>query len=171
MTPSTQTAAIGQEQRAGWHYETSPARLDGGTLRTLTPGLCVRFGARVRAGSLDRALIAGADPASSTLLAARAVALSSPGTRDLIATGLERLIEAACGPQRRWCAVGRGDSILANAPEIRRLVAALRGDAPLKARGVAIVSDLLSDGAGPAYHGRPEDLARRLDEARMAAGC
>ncbi len=135
---------------------------------TADPGRLARLTARVRAHSLDRELIAGADPAGSPQLAARAAQLTSARTRAQIAAGLERLVEVAQGPQRRWSAVSPHGPALANAATLRELAALLREDAPLYARGVAILDRLLSDGSGPAYRGSLEQLAGALGEARAA---
>src|SRR5262249_27412303 len=63
--------------------------------RALDPGPLARARARVRGISLDRALIAGADPAGRPELAARAPLLSSPRSRPALAAG------RAGGPARR----------------------------------------------------------------------
>ncbi len=136
--------------------------------RPARPGRLARVAAHARAGSLDRALIAGADPARSPQLAARAALLTAPRTRALIAGGLEGLVQAARGPRGRWSAVSAGAPLLASAAELLELAALLRGDAPLYARGVAMLDELLTDGTGPAYHGERDQLARVLREARAA---
>jgi hypothetical protein len=136
--------------------------------RTLGPGPVARIAATARSGALDRALIAGADPASSRRLAARAARLTSPRHRRLLAEGLERLLQAAHGPQRRWWAVAERGHLLDNAEEIGSLAAVLRSDTPLYAPGIARLAQLLGDGDGPAYHGGAGMLARRLREARAA---
>jgi len=136
--------------------------------RAVGPGWRARLKARVRAHSLDRALIAGADPSGSPQLAARAAQLTSPHTRAQIADGLERLVEVAQGPPRRWSAVSPRGPVLANAATLHELAALLREDAPLYACGIAILSQLLSDGSGPAYRGAPEHLSSALGEARAA---
>jgi hypothetical protein len=135
---------------------------------SLRPGPLARLTARVHSQSLDRALIAGADPSGSPRLAARTAQLTSPRTRALIAGGLERLLRGAQGPQRRWWAVSRRDQLLANASRLHELAGMLASDLPLYARGIALLNQLLTDGSGPAYHGPGEGLARRLDEALMA---
>ncbi|HME05381.1 MAG TPA: hypothetical protein VKG38_20320 [Solirubrobacteraceae bacterium] len=166
MTTSMEPIAI--DNVGNTHAESFPIRDDRVAPRTLGPGRVARLVARLRAGSLDRKLIAGADPASSPQLAARAARLTAPRTRALIAEGLDGLLQAAHGPKQRWSAVGRRDALLANAEEISDLAALLHGDVPLRARGIAMLSELLSDGAGPAYHGGREELARHLGEARVA---
>lgn len=149
----------------GESFSISYKRLLG---RTLGPGWLARLAAHIHSQSLDRALIAGADPAGSPQLAARAAQLTTSRTRALIAEGLERLVVAAQGPQKRWRAVSRHGHLLANAAELHELAALLRGGAPLYARGIAILNQLLTDGTGPAYLGAGESLAYLLDEARTA---
>src|SRR2546423_6112311 len=68
--------------------------------RALKPGRLVRLIAQARGGSLDRALIAGFDPAGSRLLAARALTLNSARSRASLASGLERVLQAPPGPPR-----------------------------------------------------------------------
>jgi hypothetical protein len=136
--------------------------------RTLEPGRVARLLARVRAGSLDDALIAGADPADSRQLAARAFELTSRRFRTSLADGLERLLQAAQGPPSPRRVLPRRSTALANACELRELAALLRGASPLYARGVAVLDRLLIDGSGPAYVGDAEALARRLRESRAA---
>jgi hypothetical protein len=137
-------------------------------VRSLHPGPLARLTARVRWQSLDRALVAGADPSGSPQLAARTAQLTSPRTRLLVAEGLERLLRAAQGPQRRWWAVSRRDPLLANASTLHELAGMLVSGTPLYARGLAMLNQLLTDGNGPVYHGTAESLARRLDQARVA---
>jgi hypothetical protein len=65
------------------------------------PAPSARLVARVRAAALDRALLAGADPARSSQLAARAHALTSPRSRAAAADGLERWLSSADGATSR----------------------------------------------------------------------
>jgi hypothetical protein len=138
--------------------ETSPSR----------PRRLVRLLALVCAGALDRRLIESPDAALSPLLAARGARLSEPRTRVLLAEGLERLLDASDGPRGRWSAVASREPLRANRDRLRELALTLRGDTPLNARGIAIVSDLLGDGTGPAYHGGSDQLAQRLEQALAA---
>jgi hypothetical protein len=131
-------------------------------------GRVARLAARVRSGSLNRALIAGTDPAGSPRLAARAAWLTSPRARASIADALESLLAAAQGPPRRRRMVPRRDPLLAHAAELRELAALLRADRLLYARGIAILDQLVSDGTGPAYFGGDDDLERQLHDARAA---
>jgi hypothetical protein len=148
--------------------EDPPFGFDRAATRTLDPSPLARLVARLRACALERALIAGADPAGSPQMAARAAQLTSPRTRAQLAEGLERLLDAAQAPQRRWWALSRRGVVLANAAAIGDLSALLRAETPLYARGVAIVNQLMTDGTGPLHGGRGEELARRLHEARAA---
>lgn len=152
---------------SGESYATIYDRIAG---QAFTPGHIARLIARLRSGSLDRALIAGADPASSPQLAARAARLTSPRPRALIADGLERLLLVAEGPKRRWWAAGRRGAVIANARELRELAALLRGGSPMYARGMAMLGELLSDGAGPAYLGEADGLTQELHRARVGLG-
>src|SRR5271155_3049800 len=128
-------------------------------VRSLGPGRLARMTARVHSQSLDRALIAGADPSGSPQLAARAAQLTSRRTRVLIAGGLERLLRAAQGPQKRWWAASRRGQLLANASRLHELATLLVSGSPLYARGIAMLNQLLTDGTGPAYLGDGESLA------------
>ncbi len=137
---------------------------------TLDPSRATRVVARLRQRSLDHELIAGADPASSPRLAARAARLASTRERTLLAEGLERLLTASRGPQRRWSAVSRREPLLAIAAELSELAGLLRSSTPLYVRGMAIVHRLLTDGTGPAYLGSAVSLNRELRAARAAMG-
>jgi hypothetical protein len=130
-----------------------------------------RFAARLRGRALDRALLAGADPADSMQLAARAAQLTSRPVRGHLAEGLDGLILALDeGPSRRRILPSRS-AIRANAAELHALAALLRGPAPLYARGVAMVRELLIDGTGPVYNGAGgAALADRIRDARVAIG-
>jgi hypothetical protein len=136
--------------------------------RTIEPSWFSRMMASVRGRALDRALIAGADPTDSTQLAARACKLTSPANRRLLAAGIERLLRSPTErPSRARLAPPR-DTVLAAAEELSNLAELLRGRSPLYARGLAMLRELLTDGAGPLYRRQPEVLERRLEEARCA---
>jgi hypothetical protein len=136
--------------------------------RTAEPGRVARASARLRGGSLDRALSAGADPGRSPRLAARAAILTSRRTRDTLAEGLERLVDTAHGPHRRWWALGQHERVLANAAELHALARVLHGAEAVRPRGVAMLNRLLVDGTGPVYQGDRATLARHLSDARDA---
>lgn len=136
------------------------------------PGWTARLWARLRSRSLDRALIAGADPAATEQLAARAARLTSTSMRREVARGLERVAAGRRGAlPRRWQVLPFARAAAANATELHALAERLRGPGPLYAPGIAMLSGLLTDGAGPAYTDRRGDvLARWLRDARVAMG-
>ena len=113
------------------------------------------------ASRLDRQLADGARPESSALLAARAMVLTSAGFRRSLATSLWRLLAAAApvSPDARLSVRVarqphvplRRDRIARSAPGLAALAGSLAAQSPVPARGVAMVSQLLADGAGPLY--------------------
>ena len=138
------------------HMEVSPC-----TRRQPRP---VRLAARLRATRLDRALARGADPSGSALLAARAATLTSARSRRALADALEEIVACASeAPRRRRLAPPRA-SVLANAVALRELSALMRSATPLYARGIALLGELVTDGAGPLYaRGRADALAHSLE--------
>jgi len=134
----------------------------------LRPSPSARVLARLRAAALDRALLAGADPAHSSQLAARAQALTAPRSRAAAADGLERWLSAADGATSRRHVLPRRSLAVANASEVRAIVSLLRASAPLYARGIALLGSLFGDGTGPAYVGDGDALPRLLGEVRAA---
>jgi hypothetical protein len=137
--------------------------------RALRPPLGARVAARLLATRLDSALIAGADPASSPLLSARAATLTSRCTRAELADGLDLILASAQQPPSSHRVRPRHSSVLANAPLLRELALTLRGPEPLYARGIAMVHQLLTDGSGPMYTSRDGSaLERELRRARAA---
>jgi len=160
---SHKPAPAGPRSRSRTGRQQAPTEL----LRAVqAPGRRARLTARVHARALDRALAAGADPAASAPLAARAALLTSPGFRASAAEGLERLLRGAQGPHRRWWALARHTTVLANSSELAALASLLHSDRPAYARGIAILNLLLTDGTGAAYQGGPSDLARELRAVR-----
>jgi hypothetical protein len=140
--------------------------------RALQPPRRARVGARVLGARLDRALIAGADPSKSPLLAARAARLTSRDTRSQLADGLDVVLASAQQPPSRSKALPRHSTVLANAGLLRELAGILRGPAPLYAGGIARVQRLLTDGTGPMYGTRDGvALERELRAARVAVSC
>ena len=127
-----------------------------------------RLAARLRSRRLDRALIDGADPASSVEVAARAAQLTAECARAEIAEGLERLVRSAAQPGR-WQIQPAPAAVKANEPELHELAARLREPGPVYAQGIAILHELLSDGTGPAYTDRHGNaLSRELQHANEA---
>jgi hypothetical protein len=141
---------------------------DRRVVEAFAPGWPARVGARLRARALDRALIAGADPASSRQLAARVGQLTARASRAEVADGLERLARAL-DTGRRWSVNPHRRAIAANADELAELADLLRAAAPVYARGLAMLRALLTDGTGPAYTDRVGmGLALALRDAHAA---
>jgi hypothetical protein len=140
---------------------------DPGTWRDPFPGYGDRLGAeldrpalglraRVFASrrSLDEALADGASPVWSPQLALRARQLVSRGSRQHLAASLERLVEEAkrsVAPRAVAVPLPRRE-ILEAQTSLFSIAARLRDERPVYARGVALLSRLLSDGTGPAYN-------------------
>src|SRR5208282_983788 len=133
------------------------------TVRRLRPWH--RWLARGLAARLDRQLADGARPEASAILAARAMFLTSVEFRCDLAASLRRILAAPASPDARpRLAAGpsatfvrqpflplRRDRITRSAPELAGLVGFLAQQGPVPAQGVAMVSQLLSDGGGPLY--------------------
>jgi|SRR5689334_15278240 hypothetical protein len=135
------------------------------------PGVTARLAARLRRHALDRALIEGADPAATEQLAARVARLTSRSMRREVARGLDHLARDGREPGGRWRVRPLRAAAAANASELHALAARLRGPGPLYARGIAMLSSLLTEGTGPAYNdSRGDLLAQRLRDAREAMG-
>jgi hypothetical protein len=128
-----------------------------------------RLAARLRAGSLDAALIAGADPAASRALAARVELLGAREMRGALADAIELVVARARGPRALRAPLSDRATVLANAGELDALAQRLRGPEALHVRGIAIVSQLLTDGTGPLHHtGGSAATADTLAQARRA---
>jgi hypothetical protein len=126
---------------------------------------------RARAGSLDRRLLAGADPARSKLLAARAGRLTSPALRDAVAQALERHASGTTpdGGSRFRARPDRA-AVLVGAEGMSALAQRLRSEEALYAPGVARLLRLVTDGAGPLFAGDPERLREELAVAAAELG-
>ena len=148
--------------------------LHGSTLECSTellmPNGLVRLLASVRRTSLDRELAEGGDPAACPILAARAAALASVGTRRSIAAALERAAFDE-NPRLGFRIPRSRGAVISNRARMLDLVDRLRGRAPVYAAGVAILRLVLIDGAGPLYTDRRgEGLAQALEEAARRLG-
>jgi hypothetical protein len=126
-----------------------------------------RFAARVRAPWLDRELAAGVAPWRSRTHAARALQLTGDRHRRALARRLEDLIERADRPHTRFMNAALPpcpDQVSHAVASILAIAARLRDGAPVDARGVARLGELLSDGVGPCYaHMHPGALATALE--------
>jgi hypothetical protein len=135
---------------------------------TFEPSTLARLRARARARALDAALIAGADPTGSLLLAARARQLTSSRRRAALAEAIARLHAHAQAPASRCRVRPCRAAVTANFEGLQELAVLLRADVPLYVHGLAALEELLSDGTGPLYHGDAAALSRRLLAARAA---
>ena len=130
-----------------------------------------RVRARVRARHSDRALASGISPDSNACVSVRAHELIGWPTRAALARAIRRLIHEAGHPVTPMsfhvplcrAKIGRSRDTLEG------LADRLLTDGPLDARGLAQISLLLSDGAGPVYD-RPNanDLQPALERAIAA---
>ncbi len=146
------------------------------TVRRLRPWH--RWLARGLATRLDRQLADGARPEASAILAARAMFLTSAGFRRALATSLRRILATAVSPRPRPSAAGvahpphvqlRRDRIARSASELAGLAGFLAGQGPVPAQGVAMVSQLLTDGGGPLYRADSrDDLNAIIERAAQA---
>ena len=146
------------------------------TLRRLWPWH--QLLARIRSARLDRALAEGASPEASASLAARAAQLTSTGFRRDLAAGLRRILVAAgqpalpvaahapLGSARRPLVPLCTTRISRSAPLLAEVASRLLEPGPVPVRGVALVAELLADGAGPLYHeAARDDLGALVEQA------
>jgi hypothetical protein len=133
--------------------------LDRLTLRRLRPWH--RLLARCAAARLDRELAAGASPETNALLATRAMQLTSMTFRLDLAASLQRILAAGRQPPAGmpWptgavhpprVTLCRAQ-ISRSAGPLATLAGSLATPGPVSAQGVAMVSQLIADGAGPLY--------------------
>jgi|SRR5262249_33401168 len=128
-------------------------------------GLPIRLLARLRSASLDRALAAGADPASSAALAQRSVWLTRRRTRSHLAHSIRRLLDPAA------LRVGPSAAIRPHAGELARvrvplswIAAMLEDGEPAYSQGMARLNLLLTQGGSSLYApGRTGRLAEEVD--------
>jgi hypothetical protein len=132
--------------------------------------------ARCAASRLDRELAAGASPETSPRLAARTVQLTSNKARRDLAASVRRILAAAGDPAAVTVMTARPARLPLARAQIRQsadplaaLADCLAAPGPVPAQGVAMVSQLPADGAGPLYRqASTEDLGDLIDEATRA---
>jgi hypothetical protein len=117
----------------------------------------------LRAPRLDRALAAGADPASEPGLRERARSVTSWRTRRRVAKSLESLERGPGLPVRR-------DQLGEARELVDELAVALRSRERVSARGVLLARRIVTDGCGPLYapNHPPSALWWRVWEALRA---
>ena len=117
---------------------------------------------------LDEQLAHGADPASSPELGLRAEQLLRD--RAKLAVAIERALDSARRPALHLSprVPVRRASVLDCAGELIALSERLRESGPTDPRGVAMVSLLVHDGAGPLYADKGVTLRYSVRSARLA---
>lgn len=127
-----------------------------------------RLCARLLASPLDRQLAHGHSPESNRLLAARAQVLVSPVMRLALSQSWKNLLAQSRTPptMRNPRVPLNREGIISRESDICEMLNALTDPLPTPARGTAMVSCLLSDGAGPLYdRRRSAELGTALREA------
>jgi hypothetical protein len=130
--------------------------------------LRIRVRTRLRRHKLDRELASGVDPNINPLCCERARELVGEQNRKRIAASLEQLLgEADSGPRAFTSRVPIARAAIRDSRGyLDTIVELLRTPAYISAQGVARISLLLSDGAGPLYGNNPahsEELRRALE--------
>jgi hypothetical protein len=138
------------------------ARASGGA------SLGTRVRTRLHRHKLDKELASGADPNINSLRYERARELVGEQNRRRIAASLEQLLGEADSSPRAFTSrvpIARA-AIRDSRGSLDTIVELLRTPAYISAQGVARISLLLSDGAGPLYGNNPahsEELRRALE--------
>jgi hypothetical protein len=135
------------------------------------PALALRARVFASRRSLDEALADGASPVCTPKLALRARQLVSRGSRQQLATSLERLVKEAkrsVPPRAVAIALPRREIVEAQT-SLFSIAARLRDERPVYARGMALLSRLLTDGSGPAYNPCAGESLRNAVEGIAAA--
>jgi hypothetical protein len=130
-----------------------------------------RLAARWRAHRLDAQLARGVAPETDAALALRAHTLGEPCMRNVLARGVQRVLDEARSAQRP--SPGRipvrKAEVLSAADELEQLATRLRSPGLLASRGLASVHLLLTDGCGPLYlRGATGELASAVSRALEA---
>jgi len=115
---------------------------------------------RLRAPSLDRQLAAGCPPSASRGLALRAQEITSPAGRLELAQWWHHVLDQGRRPPvpRTPLVLLYRDRIADAERDVQDMLTVLTGQLPVTARGAAMASSLLRDGAGP-LHNRHSPLS------------
>ena len=127
--------------------------------------------ARLCRSRLNAALARGADPCGSPALAYRSARLTSERERARLAASLDRVLDAAARPARRWSAAVPPcrHEVVAAGPLLVQAKELLLSRMPLYSQGAARLENLLRDGGGPLYWpARPGALRHELEVAITA---
>jgi hypothetical protein len=134
-----------------------------------SPGVLLRVRVLRRRQVLDEALAHGASPSSTVELALRARQLVSNGSRRRAAASIEKLVDMA---QRARCLTGvpiARKEILELRPVLLGLAASLRTEGPVYARGMALLSVLLTSASSPIYAVNPGQRVHAAIQASAEA--
>jgi hypothetical protein len=142
MTMATNTAAT---DRLG-------AGRGSGEAGSKRPSLPLRIKVRTHHSSLDRRLAEGERPDHDAALELRARQLTSDRLRRGLARSLMRALHSAQEP-RRWGSAAPVDRRAVTDARLQLIELALRLEQPdpVAARGIAMISELLTDGGSPLY--------------------
>jgi hypothetical protein len=154
---------------------------DRGGLRVRRLWPWQRILASFQAARLDRELARGASPEASASLAVRAAWLTSSQVRRDLAASLRGILATAgepvaavwprspIGPARTPRVPVRTARISRSAQLLGEVTSRLLQPGPVPVRGVAMVSQLLADGAGPLYReASRDDLGALVEQATRA---
>jgi len=125
--------------------------------------------ARCHAAALDRDLAAGVMPRGSDALALRARRITGRRSRASVAYGLARVLRTASDTRARFTAAvpPHRREVLVARPVIDALGHRLHGAEPVTARGMAMLTELLSEPTSPLY--RPDEPGALGSRLRAAA--
>jgi len=121
-------------------------------LASREPTLHERASAALHQSLLDRRLASGAETADDRALTVRAWQITRLPSRRRLAASIVAVVEEADHPHRGRGSIGLcTEEVHVAKTELLRLAARLIDPQPTRPRGVALVRQLLTDGAGPLY--------------------
>lgn len=132
------------------------------------PSTAARLAARFRAGRLDRLVAVGVPARAGSAQSAHEWRLMSTAEREAIARSLRTSVANAGGVGLSSRIPLHGPNIAAAADVIDAVTSRLHSPLPVRARGMARLRLVLSDGTGPLYRCGRGDLRGRLGAALAA---
>ncbi|HEY4278004.1 MAG TPA: hypothetical protein VGM91_07285 [Conexibacter sp.] len=138
---------------------------------TVTPSLADRARVSLRHGGLDHRIASGESISVDRGMTVRAWQLTRPRMRRQLADSLERVVHDSDEmlPGEKSDVKARHLEVRVARGELLWLAARLRDDRPARAQGVALVSELLTDGNSPLYMtGTRHELWRAVHAATEA---
>lgn len=130
-----------------------------------------RIAAKLHAHRLDHQLASGRSPESFPLLSLRAQALARPANRRSLAASIRKLLRQSSQTPVHPLAAPLADlaSVRSLHDELEDLAEHLDAPVPVSARGVALVQELMEDGASPLYLPQSREALRRRVQLALAA--